>query len=157
MSDKLVHILAIACCLLNWSPAITLADEPLEEGGERCLRSRSITKTDVIDDYNILFYLRGRAIYRNTLPRRCTGLARDRRFMYRTTISRICDRDTISILHDSGSGISPGRSCRLGRFHPISKDEVQALKGEQDIEPEPIPPPAPEELGESSADSSEKE
>ncbi len=158
MLNKRVYILAATCCVLSMSPlAPTLADEPSDAEGQRCLNSRSIAKTDVIDDYNILFYSRGRAIYRNTLPRRCTGLARDKRFMYQRTASRLCMSDIINVLHDSGSSITPGRSCRLGRFHPISKEEAQALQGKHDIEPEPIPPPEPEEPETSGTNSSDKE
>lgn len=146
MSDERAYTLAAAACLLTLLPiATTLADEAIGEEGERCLRSRSISRTEVIDDYTILFYLRGKAIYRNTLPRRCARLARDRRFMYRTTVSRVCKSDHITVLTDSGFGSGTGPTCRLGRFHLISEEEAEALRGEQEIEPEPIPPAEPEE------------
>ena len=58
--------------------------------GQRCLSSRPIRKTEVLDDQNILFYLRGAAIYLNHLPKTCKRLAQEGRFMNRTTVARIC-------------------------------------------------------------------
>ena len=146
MMHKRVGILAAACCILSLSPfASALADEAPEEGGERCVNMRNVSRTEVIDDQTILFYMRGGVIYRNHLPRRCSGLAREERFSYRTTISRLCDIDTITVLYNHGVGLTSGPSCGLGKFYPISRDEAQALKEPPDIEPEPIPPPEPEE------------
>lgn len=151
MLKKRVCILATACCVLSLSPAVsTLADDVLdvapEEGGERCVDTRRISRTEVIDEHNILFYMRGGVIYRNYLPHKCSALAREETFMYRTSISRLCDIDIITILYDHGFGFTPGPSCSLGRFYPISKDEAQALGHPADVEPEPIPPAEPEEL-----------
>ena len=147
MMHKRVFILAAACCVLSLSPlASALADEAPEEGGERCVNMRTVSRTVIIDDQTILFYMRGGLIYRNYLPRRCSGLAREKRFSYSTTISRLCDIDTITVLYNQGMGLSSGASCGLGKFYAISRDEAQALKEPPDIEPEPLPPPEPEEL-----------
>ncbi len=149
MMHKRVYILAVACLVLSLSPvASALADEaPEEEGGERCVNMRTVSNTEVIDDQTILFHMRNGVIYRNYLPRRCSGLAREQRFSYSTTISRLCDIDTITVLYNQGGGLSSGASCGLGKFYPISKDEAQALKEPPDIEPEPLPPADPEEPG----------
>lgn len=153
-----VSILAAACCVLSLSLfASAVADEAPEEGGERCVNMRNVSRTEVIDDQTILFYMRRGVIYRNYLPHRCSGLAREKRFSYRTTISRLCDIDTITVLYDQGVGLTSGSSCGLGRFYPISKDEARALKEPPDIEPEPIPPPEPEEPETSGTNSSDKE
>ena len=149
MMHKRVFIPAAACLVLSLSPfASALADEaPEEEGGERCVNMRTVSSTEVIDDQTILFHMRNGVIYRNSLPRRCSGLAREQRFSYSTTISRLCDIDTITVLYNQGGGLSSGASCGLGKFYPISKDEAQALKEPPDIEPEPLPPADPEEPG----------
>jgi hypothetical protein len=148
MMHKRVFIPAAACLVLSLSPfAPALADEAPEEGGERCVNMRTVSNTEVIDDQTILFYMRNGVIYRNYLPRRCSGLAREQRFSYSTTISRLCDIDTITVLYNQGGGLSSGASCGLGKFYPISKDEAQALKEPPDIEPEPLPPADPEEPG----------
>ena len=41
---------------------------------ERCVSLHRIRSTDVIDDQNILFNMKGGKIYRNHLPRKCHGL-----------------------------------------------------------------------------------
>jgi hypothetical protein len=146
MMQKRVCILAAACLVLSFSPfASALADEAPEEGGERCVNMRTVSRTEIIDDQTILFHMRGGVIYRNYLPHRCPGLAREERFSYSTTISRLCDNDIITVLYNHGVGLSSGPSCGLGKFYPISKDEAQALKEPPDIEPEPLPPADPEE------------
>ncbi len=146
MMQKRVFILTAACLVLGLSPfASALADDPPEEGGERCVNMRTVSRTEIIDDQTILFYMRGGEIYRNYLPHRCSGLAREERFSYSTTVSRLCDIDTITVLYNHGVGLTSGPSCGLGKFYPISRDEAQALKEPADIEPEAIPPPEPEE------------
>ncbi len=148
MMHKRVCILTAVSLVLSLSPfASALAEEVPEEGGERCVNMRTVSRTEIIDDETILFYMRGGEIYRNYLPHRCPGLAREERFSYSTTVSRLCDIDTITVLYNHGVGLTSGPSCSLGKFHPISKDEAQALKEPRDIEPEPIPPPEPEEPG----------
>ena len=146
MSDKRVYSLVAACCALSLSPfAATLADEAPIEEGERCLSSRSISRTEVIDDQNVLFYIRGSAIYLNHLPKTCPRLALDRRFIYETSVGRLCESDHITVLMDGGFGTVAGRPCRLGRFHPISREQVQALMEPPELQPEPLPPAEPEE------------
>ena len=146
MMHKRVCILATACLVLSLSPfSSARAEEVPEEGGERCVNMRTVSRTEIIDDQTILFYMRGGEIYRNYLPHRCSGLAREERFSYSTTVSRLCDMDTITVLYSHGVGLSSGPSCGLGKFYPISEDEAQALKETPDLEPEPLPPAEPEE------------
>lgn len=152
MLDRRFGIATLTCCFLIGSPvAIVVADEvleedTLEEGGKKCIDTRRIRRTDIIDNQNILFYMRGGEIYRNHLPNRCPSLRRGTTFSYRSTISRLCDIDIITILYNQGSGLSRGASCGLGKFLPITEDEVQALKGDPEIEQEPVPPAEPEEI-----------
>lgn len=151
MLDRRFGIATLACCFLSGLPIAAVAeddapDDILEEAAEECIDTRRVQRTDIIDNQNILFYMRGGEIYRNYLPNRCSSLRRGTTFSYRTTISRLCDIDVITVLYSQGSGLSRGASCGLGKFHPITEDEVQALKGEQEIEQKPIPPAEPEEI-----------
>ncbi|MFQ6004794.1 MAG: hypothetical protein ACE5OQ_04750 [Woeseia sp.] len=146
MLHKPVHVLAATCCLLGLSPPGSgQDDEPVVEEGERCISSRPIKRTEVVDDYTILFYMRGKAVYRNDLPRRCRRLSREKRFLYRTTVARICKSDQITVLADSGTSMTSGPTCQLGRFYRISRQEADALLGDHDVEPQPLPPAEPEE------------
>ena len=147
-------ILAATSCLLILSPlsaaqeeAPTVEEEDSIIEGQRCLSSRPIRKTEVLDDQNILFYIRGAAIYLNHLPKPCKNLAREGRFLYRTTVARICRSDIINILTDSGGGLGLGRACKLGTFYAITREDVEKLKTPRAVEPKTIPPAEPEEPG----------
>ena len=139
----------LGCCLLGVSPLTAFpSDETDQSGGERCIFLSRVADTDVVDDFNILFYMRGGTIYRNILPHRCIGLKNEDTFMYRTSISQLCDLDIITVLYDHGFGFTPGPSCGLGRFLPIAEDEAEALKESppRAIPAEELPTAKPENI-----------
>ena len=97
---------------------------------ERCVSILRIDRTDVLDDQNVIFYMRGGQIFRNWLPRRCAGLNNRDAFSYRTTINQLCDTDVITVIDSMGPGALPGASCGLGGFYPANKVEIEALETE---------------------------
>lgn len=123
-------------------------DDVDREEGARCIRSRSIRSTDVINDNNIVFKMQGNKYYHNTLPRTCTGLSRERRFSYTTYSQSLCANDLITIITDSGIGMIDGRSCKLGRFRPTSKEDVADFYERLHAPPKARPPepPPPQEV-----------
>jgi len=156
-------ILATTLCLLCLSPLILAQEDPpeVEEDdsiieGQRCLSSRPIRKTEVLDDQNILFYMRGTAIYLNHLPKPCKKLAQSGRFLYRTTVARLCKSDMITILRDTGLGLSTGRSCKLGTFWGITEEDVKKIKAPRTIEPKPVPTAKPEQPGTEQTEASDQ-
>ena len=119
----------LAAVLVLFAPSVpAAADEGMdEEDSERCINSRSIRKTDVVNDDNIVFYMRGNKIYLNSLTRTCNGLAREGRFSYVTHTRSLCNLDVIKILRDGGLGIHEGRSCKLGRFQLVTEEDLTDL------------------------------
>lgn len=109
---------------------------------EQCLSVRRIKKTEILDDRTIFFYMSGNKIYRNHLPRKCFGLKRSDSFSYKLHTSRLCAIDSIKVVDRIGGDIRSGASCGLGKFYPISEEEVAFLKGD---EPRPEEPEAPDE------------
>ena len=104
-----------------------------EEGAEQdCVTLSSIDHTDVIDDRHIAFYLRNGDILVNELDRTCPRLDEGRPFGYRTSISRLCHVDMITVLERTAGGLTAGASCGLGKFTPVDEDYIAALKGEDD-------------------------
>ena len=81
-----------------------------------CVQLISIDHTRVRDDRTIDFYMKGRDVYRNTLPHSCPGLGFEESFSYKTSLSRLCSVDIITVLHRDGIR---GASCGLGQFQPI--------------------------------------
>ena len=94
---------------------------------DRCVSVGGIESTDVLDDQNILFRMRGGQTYRNFLPRRCPGLTRGA-FSYRARGSQLCSVDVITVLENVGLGPRQGATCSLGGFYPVTPAEVDAIK-----------------------------
>ena len=101
------------------------SDEVLaDQESKRCISVRSVRSTRVIDDNTVLFYMRGKDIYLNSLRTNCTRLSREGRFSYTVHASSLCELDRIRILMDTGFGLQEGRSCALGRFQPVTREDV---------------------------------
>ena len=90
-----------------------------------CVMLNRIRRTEVIDDRTILFHLRGGDVLRNYLPKTCPNLEREERFGYRTGTRQLCYIDTITVLERGGVG---GFTCELGRFYPMSPEDVVELR-----------------------------
>jgi hypothetical protein len=75
------------------------------------------------------------------------GLRNGKTISYRTSLSRLCSNDLITLLDNFGMGMSRGPSCAIGKFRPVSKEEAEAIRQgpEAVIEPEAIEPAKPEE------------
>jgi hypothetical protein len=107
-----------------------LADDKLLDA-QQCVRLAAIDRTEVVDDSNILFYMKNGDIYLNQLPHRCPGLRSREAFMYRTSLTQLCNVDIITVLQNIGFGFSPGASCGLGMFRPMDGPTAELLlKGE---------------------------
>jgi hypothetical protein len=109
-----------------------------------CVQVTAIDQTDVLDDQTILFYMRGSAVYRNTLPQKCPRLADEERFGYKITVGRLCNNDVVTVLEQTAFGLQSGFTCRLGDFVPMSPEEIEALergddvRGEAQVEAKPV-------------------
>ncbi len=128
MMTHFAPLIAVASLLGSSSYAQDMAMADRETDAEHCVSLNLIDRTDVIDDRNILFYMRGDRVYRNILPHRCPGLAFEEKFMYRTSLGQLCDVDIITVLDDIGFGLRMGASCGLGMFYPITEQEAEDLK-----------------------------
>ena len=100
-------------------------------GEETCVLLRRIDRTDVIDDYNILFYMRGPDIYHVRLPNRCPGLRAADRLMYSMSLNVLCDLDIIQPRRHLRRGFPPGPARVLGRFAVLPQEEVKIHKNKE--------------------------
>lgn len=94
---------------------------------EHCINIRRIESTEVVDDERIPFYMMGDDVYLNELSNACPALEFEDTFMYRTVLSRLCDMDIITVLHDAAFGFQPGASCGLGMFRPVTEEMADQL------------------------------
>ena len=137
----------LACLLAALVAGPSLADEEVDTDARRCING-SILSTRVVDDSSILFYMRGKSIYHNILRGRCAGLLREGRFSYYRTTSSLCRMDSIRVLYVAGAGLQEGRSCSLGYFYEVTKDDAAAILDPIVVipQPKPLPPAEPEEV-----------
>jgi len=103
------------------------AQNDAADGPRDCINLRIVDQTQVVDERNILFFMRGRVTYRNTLAEDCPALRMSDQFTYRRSgsMSSLCKDEPISVLaRNEPVSIA---TCRLGAFVPVSDDEVKAL------------------------------
>jgi hypothetical protein len=93
-----------------------------------CVDVSRVDYTHVVDDQNILFYMYGGNVYLNHLSHPAPGLDRNRPFMHRTSVNRLCANDIITVLEDWGFSFVPGASTTLGKFEPIGEEEAAAMR-----------------------------
>ncbi|MGZ8286728.1 MAG: DUF6491 family protein [Allosphingosinicella sp.] len=81
-----------------------------------CIDIARIDHTRVRDNRTVDFHMRGRVVYRNRLRHECPGLGFEESFSYRTSLSRLCSVDLITVNRRGGG---PGPTCALGAFRRI--------------------------------------
>lgn len=108
------------------------AIEEFDREPVRCILANRIDRTEVIDERTVLFYMRGRDIYRNQLTQNCPRLVREKRFSYDVRTNQLCNVDFITVLEYWGTSLRPGPSCGLGMFYPITREEAELLDADSD-------------------------
>lgn len=83
---------------------------------KRCISLNRIQSSRVLDDQTVFFKMRGKKHYVNRLKYKCPSLKREERFMYKTSIGRLCNVDIITVLDSFGRSWA---SCGLGKFEEI--------------------------------------
>jgi hypothetical protein len=84
-----------------------------------CVDLVRIRSTHVLDDRTIDFEMTDGDTYRNVLPHSCPSLGFEEAFSYKTSLSRLCAVDFITVLDQAG-GLHRGASCGLGKFQPVT-------------------------------------
>ena len=128
-------ILPLIVCAAGMAAAASL---PAEEADiRRCLTTRSVQNTYVLNDLNVLFVKTNKQIYLNVLPNRCPGLGTYGAFSYTTTTGSLCSFDHIRVMNNSGL---ENQRCRIGEFRRVTKDEIRAIVNGPDAPPANEPP-----------------
>ena len=87
---------------------------------ETCIPINSIKSTKILDYSNILFYTNGGPVYLNELPKQCGPLNRCRSITYSTSLSKLCNTDTVDIM-DFGSSVPKLGTCGLRQFELLTE------------------------------------
>jgi hypothetical protein len=168
MTHSTLKLAAGVAALLSAGAALGQDDdEAFDRTPQKCIMVSNIDQTEAVDDQTIIFRMRGRAVYRNQLPRECPGLERENRIAYETRTARLCSSDTVTVLEDSGFGgfdsqvgrFRRGFTCRLGEFVPMSPADVEELEAVEEgrserraVESRPIELPQDDEASGDEAD-----
>jgi len=124
MMKHILSLIALAGTLAVAAPALAKQDKDAWKAAkpsgkpESCINLQQIRESRVRDDQTIDFYMLGGRVYRSTLPNSCPQLGFEKRFSYKTSLSQLCSTDIITVL--TSPGISPGASCGLGQFQPVT-------------------------------------
>ena len=94
-----------------------------------CVFLPDLDHTKIVNERNILFYLRNGTILQNSLHDTCYGLHEKTRFTYgSSSMKRLCTGDMITLIADlSFGGVASANTCKLGLFLPVNDDEVADL------------------------------
>ncbi len=96
---------------------------------KRCIRQASIDKTDVLNSNIIVFKDERKRIFINQMPVKCLDLRPGAKVVYTSRgDGQLCQLDSINVLHPGAGGLTTGPSCMLGKFEPISQDQLDVLK-----------------------------
>ena len=85
---------------------------------ENCIRNNAIKRTKILDSQNIIFEMRNKKVFLNTLPRKCHQLARTRQYAVNVRNNRLCSVDVITVMD---AMIGPRGACGLGKFELLEK------------------------------------
>jgi hypothetical protein len=129
MARKPLAAVLAGVAALSLASATAQDDDEASDEPVRCVSMNSIRSTQVVDDTRVLFFQARDKIFLNRLDRECLGLARHGTFTYQVQSgarhARLCDTDSITVLETTGRGLN----CGLGRFEPLSREQVQSLIG----------------------------
>jgi hypothetical protein len=97
-------------------------DPAVKKEALRCIPSRQIKQTYIINDYIVVYQLKGGALYRNTFAIPCSGLSFYNAFTteYRNPY-RLCQGDNLLVSLTQSS-------CRLREFTRISSNDLHILQ-----------------------------
>jgi hypothetical protein len=103
-------LIALAASVALAGPA--LADQSTKS---LCIKADEVDHTKVLNDRQILFYMRGKQVWLNTLKARCSTLPIQDGFSMPSNFSEFCaNAQTIQVLFT-------GQFCQLGEFTPYQK------------------------------------
>lgn len=94
-----------------------------------CIRTNMIRNQRIIDDYTIMFVMRGNKAYVNQMDMKCPGLSFHEAIKYKTFNGRLCNTDVIEVLDLPMRGYGP--TCGLEKFvelKKLSRDDIEAMK-----------------------------
>jgi hypothetical protein len=102
-------VFALAATLVFAGPALA------DDNRSICLQTHDVDHTQVLNDHQVLFYMRGKKVWLNTLQSRCITLPNQEGFVWSSAFPEFCGgAETIRV-------VRTGEVCQLGQFTPYEK------------------------------------
>ena len=122
-------VITCGAALLAGVAAKSAAAQAAPADAKSCVYLSDIDHTKIVDERNILFYMRNRTVLQNVFREPCYGLSERSRFAYgSSSLKRLCAGSIIAVLADlSFGGVAAQNTCKLGPFVPLDRDEVDEL------------------------------
>jgi hypothetical protein len=112
-----------------------------------CLARPAVRRMQIVDATTVLFFMRDKSAFKNTLTRQCAGLRRDSQLSFTAADRQVCSGSNFQVMLRVGSGSNsesvllpggstmsvprpdmiPGPTCALGEFSVISDADAAAL------------------------------
>jgi hypothetical protein len=112
-----------------------ILDSPAEGEGEgergeieRCINTIEYQSVEILDSEHLVFKGRGDKRWLNQLRMKCPGLRRHDTLSFEIRSNRLCEFDSFRSVDLTGYRGATSPRCSLGRFEPVSPDQVQMLK-----------------------------
>jgi len=123
---------ALAALLVAPGATRVAAQDDANHTAQACIYQPNIEHTRILDDRNILFYMRDRVVYQNTLMDQCYSLHAHNRFTYGEARGhRLCMHNLITVVEDPAEvlrgAVSRANLCKLGAFVPVDAEVADDL------------------------------
>jgi hypothetical protein len=112
-----------------------------------CLPRPAVRRMQIVDTETVLFVMRDKTQFKNTLARTCPGLRRNSQLSFTVADQQVCSGTNFQVMLRVGSGSNsesvllpggstmsvprpamvPGPICALGTFSAISEADAEAL------------------------------
>ena len=117
------------------SPSVDeiLASAPQPNGDSlpvRCLPDAAYTDVEVINPELLLFRGLGDRMWLNRTRSACLGSRIDPVLAFDMRHGRLCDLDSVAVADNIGGYWSTGAGCSLGKFAPVSPEQVELVRVE---------------------------
>lgn len=120
--------LVMAGAVTGCSGGVLTSGASAQDPAPHCLNLVRIKHVEILDRRHIVFEMDNGDNYMNVLPGPCPSLHRNKALMYKTSLSRLCDLDIITVLDSVGGGYEPAGSCGLGKFREATQDEIRETR-----------------------------
>jgi hypothetical protein len=112
-----------------------------------CLARPAVRRMQIVDATTVLFFMRDKTAFKNSLTRQCPGLRRDSQLSFTAADRQVCSGTNFQVMLRVGSGSNSesvllpggatmsvprpdmiaGPTCALGEFSAISEADASAL------------------------------